>query len=123
MNGFVIYKLAFSIYQESKNGKLNIISCLVYFNWVSFFLRLIWFEGAQLYLQATGDKATLKEVLLPRAFRCMDYMLSAACYDAAKGFTPTGLGVVVDWGYVKESLNIQCSEICTLRNEHLHTET
>ena len=29
----------------------------------------------------------------------MDYLLSAACYDAAKGFTPTGLGVVVDWGY------------------------
>jgi hypothetical protein len=53
----------------------------------------------------------------------MDYLLSAACYDAAKGFTPTGLGVVVDWGYVKESLNIQCSEIFTLRNEHLHTET
>lgn len=29
----------------------------------------------------------------------MDYFLSAACYTAGKGFSPPGLGMVIDWGY------------------------
>jgi hypothetical protein len=59
---------------------------------------LIWFRGAWQYYVATGDLATLGGVLLPRARKCMDYFLSAACYKTGVGFTYCA-GAVIDWGY------------------------
>lgn len=61
---------------------------------------LIWFESLRVYLFATGDAACAK-ALYPRAERCMDYFMGSKCYTV-KGFSPPGLGCVVDWGYSKD---------------------
>ncbi len=57
----------------------------------------IWFTGALAYYKATGDKPLLQQ-LLPRAKRCLDYIVSKTAATGLKT-SDTGCGQVIDWGY------------------------
>lgn len=70
----------------------------------------LWFSGLLKFWQSSpivkcskdpiSKYSTLSSTLLPRAIKCMNYLISPNCFVKNKGFIlPTMYSIVIDWGY------------------------